>query len=123
MVNPFVKFKGIEVFGTYEIMNGRTIAETENRKTTQLAVEGLYRFLKNEQAFIGVKYNTVTSRLQSYTSDVTIDRLSFAAGWFPTKNLLLKGEYVNQNFDGFNGNDIRQNGKFNGVVIQAVVGF
>lgn len=123
MINPFVKFKGIEVFGTYEIMNGKAITETADRKTTQLAVEGLYRFLSNEKAFIGAKYNTVTSRLQGYTTDVTIDRLSFAAGWFPTKNLLLKGEYVNQTFDGFNGSDIRQDGEFKGVVIQAVVGF
>ncbi|MBL0099056.1 MAG: hypothetical protein IPP49_02570 [Saprospiraceae bacterium] len=81
--------------------------ETEDRKTTQLAVEGIFRFLSNEQAFIGARYNTVTSRLSGYTTDVDVTRLTFAGGWFPTKNLLLKGEYVTQDFEGFKGNDIR----------------
>lgn len=123
MINPFVKFKGIELFGTYEIANGKNFNETDDRKTTQLAGEAIYRFLANEQMFIGAKYNTVSSRLAGYTTDVSVDRLTFAAGWFPTKNLLLKGEYVNQNFNDFKGNDIRYNGKFNGFVVQAVVGF
>ncbi len=123
MINPFVKYKGLEVFGTYEVMSGKMIAETENRSTTQISVEGIYRFLANEQVFIGARYNTVNSRLAGYTEDVTIDRLALAAGWFPTKNLLLKGEYVNQNYDGFLGTDIRNQGNFNGIVVQAVVGF
>ena len=123
MINPFVKYQGFELFGTYEIANGKAIAETEDRKTTQLAVEGIFRFLSNEQAFIGARYNTVTSRLSGYTTDVDVTRLTFAGGWFPTKNLLLKGEYVTQDFEGFKGNDIRNAGKFSGVVIQAVVGF
>lgn len=123
MVNPFVKYKGLEFFGTYEVANGKTFAETEDRATTQVAAELIYRFLPREQVFIGGRYNTVTSRLSGYTEDVTIDRLSIAAGWFPTKNLLLKGEYVSQNFDGFRGNDIRNGGSFNGIVMQAVVGF
>ena len=126
MINPFVKYKGIELFGTYELVNGKTIAEDDNRQTTQLSVEGIYRFLANEQVFIGARYNTVSSRLVGYTDaegDVTIDRLAIAAGWFPTKNLLLKGEYVNQNYDGFRGTDIRNQGNFNGIVVQAVVGF
>jgi hypothetical protein len=122
-INPFVKYKGFEVFGTYEIANGKAIAETEDRKTTQLAVEGVYRFLANEQLFLAARYNTVSSRLSGYAEDVTINRTSLAAGWFPTKNLLLKGEIVNQDYEGFKGNDIRNGGKFNGLVIQAVVGF
>ena len=73
--------------------------------------------------FVGAKYNTVTSRLSGYTTDVDITRLALAAGWFPTKNLLLKGEYVNQQYDGFKGTDIRNGGKFSGLVIEAVVGF
>lgn len=123
MINPFVKYQGFELFATYEVANGKAITETEDRKTTQLAIEGIFRFLSNEQAFIGARYNTVTSRLSGYTTDVDITRLTFAGGWFPTKNLLLKGEYVTQDFEGFNGNDIRNAGKFSGIVIQAVVGF
>lgn len=123
MINPFVKWKGLELFGTYEIVNGKAITETDDRATTQMSIEGVYRFLANEQLFIGARYNTVTSRLAGYTDDVSIDRLAFAAGWFPTKNLLLKGEYVSQNYNDFKTTDIRNGGKFNGFVVQAVVGF
>jgi hypothetical protein len=123
MINPFVKYQGFELFGTYEIINGKLVTETDDRTTTQMAIEGIFRFLKDEQAFIGARYNTVTSRLSGYTQDISVDRLTFGAGWFPTKNLLLKGEYVLQNYNDFNATDIRNEGEFNGVVIQAVVGF
>lgn len=129
IINPFVKYKGLELFGTFESATGKTVNEKPdavdgaNRKTTQIAGEVIYRFLKNEQLFMGVKYNTVTSRLNGYTTDVDITRLSLAAGWFPTKNLLLKGEFVDQKYEGFKGTDIRSGGKFNGLVIEAVVGF
>lgn len=123
MINPFVKWKGLEVFGTYEIVNGKAITETDDRSTTQLSVEGIYRFLANEQLFLGARYNTVTSRLAGYTNDVSIDRFAVAAGWFPTKNLLLKGEYVTQTYNDFLATDIRNGGNFNGIVVQAVVGF
>jgi hypothetical protein len=52
---------------------------------------------------IGVRYNTVEatqslSGLVATTAarnfDVKIDRTSVSAGWFLTKNVLLKGEYV-----------------------------
>ena len=129
IINPFVKFKGLEFFGTYEQATGKTVNEKPDaydgadRKTTQLAGELVYRFLDNEQLFVGAKYNKVTSRLSGYTDDVNVTRTAIAAGWFPTKNLLLKGEYVNQKYDGFRGTDIKYGAKFNGIVIEAVVGF
>lgn len=128
-INPFIKYQGLEFFGTYEITSGKTVNEDpdadgfEKRNMTQLSAELIYRFLPNEQLFAGLKYNTVSADLIGYTDPVTINRIAFGAGWFPVKNLLLKGEYVQQTFDGFKGTDIRHEGKFNGVVIQAVVGF
>ncbi len=129
MINPFIKYKGLELFGTYETAVGKTVNEApesydgKDRKTTQLSGEILYRFLSDEQVYIGSRYNTITSRLAGQTSDVTINRFALAAGWFPTKNLLLKGELVNQTYDGFPSNSIFNEGKFNGLVIEAVVGF
>lgn len=123
MFNPFIKYRGFEFFGTYEAVSGKTIAETDNRKSTQMAVDLIYRFLANEQAYVGVRYNTLKSRLSGYTADVSVDRTAIAAGWFPTKNLLLKGEYVIQNYNDYKTTDILNGGKFNGIVIQAVVGF
>ncbi len=129
MINPFVKYKGFEFLGTYESAVGKTVNEApesydgKDRKTTQLSGEVIYRFLANEQVYIGSRYNTITSRLAGQTSDVKINRFALAAGWFPTKNLLLKGELVNQTYDGFPTNSIFNQGKFNGLVIEAVVGF
>ncbi|MCB0660163.1 MAG: hypothetical protein KDC04_04465 [Saprospiraceae bacterium] len=123
MFNPFIKYRGFEFFGTYEAVSGKTIAETDNRKSTQMAVDLIYRFLANEQAYVGVRYNTLKSRLSGYTADVSVDRTAIAAGWFPTKNLLLKGEYVIQNYNDYKTTDILNGGKFNGIVVQAVVGF
>ena len=128
MVNPFLKYKGLELFGTYETMSGRLYTETANRSWNQLAIEGIFRFLPNEQAYLGLRYNTATGRPSNtatitYAQDVTINRLAFATGWFPTKNLLLKVEYVNQEYLDLPTNDIRNAGKFNGFMVEAVIGF
>jgi hypothetical protein len=134
MLNGFLKVKGIEVFGTYEQASGRTSRETDSRDAKQFAIDGVYRFGTNENLFIGAKYNTVSARLANnatgsgagpiiYTGDVKIDRIAGAAGWFLTKNVLLKGEYVVQKYKDFPTADIRSGGKFNGYVLEAVVGF
>lgn len=121
MVNPFVKFKGLELFGSYETMSGRTYAEDNKRNFSQLCAEGVYRFLENEQLYVGARYVSASGRPQGAAQDVGISRLAAVAGWFPTPNMLLKVEYVNQAFDGFT--DHRNGGKFNGVMAQAVIGF
>jgi hypothetical protein len=123
MINPFIKFKGLEVFGAYEIAKGRTFAETDDRTFNQISGEVIYRFLANEQLYVGARYIKATGELQGFADEISIDRTAIAAGWFPTKNLLLKGEYVIQNYTDFPGTDIRHEGTFNGFVIQAVVGF
>jgi hypothetical protein len=123
MFNAFAKFQGLEFFGTLETASGRTKTEKDDRKMTQLAGEIIYRFAANEQLFVGARYNTVNARLTGYTEDVKIDRTSVAAGWFVTKNVLMKAEYVMQNYKDFKETDFRNGGKFKGYVIEAVVGF
>ncbi len=123
MINAFVKVYGFEFFGTYEGSKGRTKAETDDRKATQYAVEGIYRFGKDENLFIGARYNGVTARLAGMANDVKVNRTSFAAGWFLTKSVLLKGEIVDQKYLDFPTTDYRATGKFNGYVIEAIVGF
>lgn len=123
MINPFIKFKGLEVFGSYEIIKGRTYKEDVDREFTQLMVEGLYRFLPNEQMYIGARYIKATGTPNGLTTEVGMDRTAIAAGWFPTKNLLLKGEYVIQNYTDFPTANILHEGKFKGFVVEAVVGF
>lgn len=134
MFNGFIKASGLELFGTYETSSGRTAQETKTRSANQFAIDGVYRFGKTEDLFIGARYNTVSARLANntsgtgagaitYTDDVKVDRVAFAAGWFMTKNILLKGEYVIQKYKDFPTADYRSGGQFNGYVVEAVVGF
>jgi len=134
MFNAFAKYCGFEFFGTYEAASGRGAAETSTRKASQYAVEGIYRFGKTENTFLGVRYNSVTATMLNnakgdgagaivYPGDITINRFAIAGGWFVTNNVLLKAEYVNQVYNNFPAADYRSTGKFYGYVIEAVVGF
>jgi hypothetical protein len=122
MLNTFLKAKGLEFFGTYEKASGRTKTETVDRDANQVAGELIYRFAQ-DRLYVGARYNTVTARLAGFTSDVKVDRVAGAAGWFLTRNVLLKAEIVEQNYKDFPASDYRAGGKFNGYVIEAVVGF
>lgn len=132
--NGFIKASGLELFATYEAANGRTKTETSDRKATQFAADAVYRFGIEENLFIGVRYNNVSARLANvaaagansaivYNDDIKVDRVAFGAGWFLTKNIMLKAEYVNQQFKDLPAADYRNGGGFNGYMIQAVVGF
>ncbi|HEY0752083.1 MAG TPA: hypothetical protein VGD26_13065, partial [Chitinophagaceae bacterium] len=127
MLNGFVKAGGLELFGTYEVANGRNGIETKDRKMTQLAGDVIYRFGNTEQLFVGGRLNTVNSEVVipgfAGIQDIKINRTAMAAGWFVTRNVLLKGEYIIQKYKDFPVGDHRNGGKFNGYVIEAVVGF
>ena len=123
MANGFVKCHGLELFGTLEHAQGRTSTETSSRQFNQYAVDGIYRFGRNENLFIGARYNGVTAELKGIASPVTINRFAVAGGWFLTRNILLKGEYVTQSYLDFPSTDSRNAGKFDGYVIAATIGF
>lgn len=123
MFNAFLKAYGFELFTTYEFSKGRTKTEVDDRKASQFAIEGVYRFGKEENLFAGIRYNTASARLAGFTSDIKVNRTAFAAGWFLTKNVLMKAEIVNQKYLDFPTSDYRAGGKFNGYVIEAIVGF
>lgn len=123
MINPFIKFKGLELFGVIETSSGKQSPTADTRKFTQFAGEVVYRFLKNEQAYIGARYNQVSGELAGANGDISVDRLQLAAGWYTTKNLLLKLEYVTQNYVDFDVADYRHGMNFSGVVIEAAIAF
>jgi hypothetical protein len=123
MLNGFTRIAGLEIFGTFEHSQGRSNTETSNRQFNQYAVDGVYRFGHHENLFVGLRYNGVTAELKGISAPVTINRVAAAAGWFLTKNILLKGEYVTQNYKDFPGTDYRNGGKFDGYVVAATIGF
>lgn len=126
MINPFIKFHGLEFFGTYENANGRTITESTTRNVTQMAADLIYRFGSTENFWIGARYNTVKAQLapaSANTPDVTINRIVGSIGWFLTPSVMMKAEYVSQEYNGFPSTNILNGGAFSGEMIEAVVGF
>ena len=122
MVNPFVKFGGLEFFGTFEIADGKRSTQVDKRKFTQLAGELIYRFGNEENFYVGGRYNTVNGDDVSGV-EIDINRMQLSAGWFLTKNVLTKIEYVNQKYDGFKTNSPFNGGQFDGLVIEAAISF
>jgi hypothetical protein len=134
MFNGFLKTGGLEFFGTYETASGRSGKEISDRSVNQFAIDGVYRFGKMENLFVGARYNTVSARLAenplgtgagpiTYNGDVTVNRVSLAGGWFLTKNILFKAEYVDQRYKNFPAADYRSTGRFYGYVMEAIVAF
>jgi len=121
MGNAFLKIGGFEWFTTLEGAKGRSKTETIERKANQFATDVVYRFGKKENFWLGGRYNSVSSVLSG--NDVDINRIAFSGGWFLTKNIMTKLEYVSQKYKGFPASDLRNGGKFNGFVLEAVVGF
>ncbi|RPD99983.1 hypothetical protein EGM88_01595 [Aureibaculum marinum] len=122
MINPFIKYGGLEVFGTIELTSGRSLSEADDRKADQYAGEVIYRFGKNENFYVGTRYNTVSAELAS-GDDINIDRFQLGAGWFMTNNILVKAEYVNQNYKDYPTGNLLEDGKFNGFVLEAAISF
>ena len=124
MINPFLKYKGIELFGAYEMAQGRTISERDLRTATQYAVDLIYRFPREKENFwIGARYNSLTATPPGNSTDITINRAAGSMGWFITKNILMKAEYVIQEYENFVESDIRSGGRFDGFMLEASVAF
>jgi hypothetical protein len=121
-VNPFVKYRGLELFGVLEQATGRTAAETAERTWNQYAVDAVYRFA-DDKLFAGARYDVANGRLNGIANDVGIHRTQFAAGWYLNRYLLMKGEYIIQNYFDFPTTDIRNGGSFHGFVGHAVLAF
>nr|WP_199162063.1 hypothetical protein [Elizabethkingia sp. ASV34] len=122
MVNPFVKYKGLEFFGIFENASGRNFTEDNRRTWNQYGAELLYRFGNNEIFYIGARYNMVKGKLVT-RENIEVQRYNVGGGWFMTKNIMMKTEYVNQKYDGYPFTSILYGGKFNGVVLEAVISF
>jgi hypothetical protein len=122
-MNPFVKFRGLEVFGVLERAEGKALTEAAERTWNQYAVDTVYRFLQDEKLFVGVRYNRATGQLVGLPGDVGAERWEFGGGWFILPALLAKAEYVDQQYIGYPAENIKNGGRFKGVMLEGVVGF
>ena len=123
VVNPFLQYKGLEIFGNIERAKGRAATETANRTWKQNVGEAVYRFLPDQQLYLAARYNTAKGQLTVGTPDVTVKRTQIGGGWFLTPNLLTKIEFVNQKYLDFPTTDIRSGGNFKGFMVEGVVAF
>jgi len=125
MINSFIKFNGLELFGTYERPEGGDFpGATETRAWNQFAIDAVYRFGMEENFYAGIGYNTASGKLaNSNPNEVTINRIQGSLGWFLTKNILVKFEYVNQTYNDFPLDNIHSGAKFSGYVIETAISF
>src|SRR5690606_21078489 len=106
----------------FERASGKANAELVSRSFSQYAAELIYRFGNDENVYIGVRYNQ-EGREMMIETELDITRFNRAAVWCMTKNILTKVEYVNQKYGRFPTNDLRNGGKFDGAVLEAVISF
>lgn len=129
MINPFIKYKGLEFFGTLEFTSGGDKKGLDDsRKVDQYAADLLYRFGDNEKFYVGARYNIVSGELSTQTDKVHVDRFEAAAGWFMTKNIIAKLAYTTQNYKDYaplSGNSLNDlyGGNFNGLMFEAAITF
>jgi len=122
-MNPFVKYRGLEVFGVIERAKGQASTELSERTWNQYALDTVYRFLPDEKMFVGVRYNKATGVLPDITNEVSANRWQVAGGWFITPGLLMKAEYVDQKYVGYPETNIKNGGRFKGMMLEGVVAF
>lgn len=122
MINPFIKYQGLEFFGVFENASGNALNGEDSRTYNQYGAELIYRFGNNENIYLGGRYNLVEGE-QRGGNDIEIERFNIGGGWFLTNNVLAKLEYVNQTYDGYSADDLRSNGEFSGVMLEAVISF
>ena len=126
VVNPFIKFGGLEFFGNFEQAQGRTgnemIANAAKRKWTQMSGDAIYRFAWDD-LYACARYNTVKGRFAGFASDVEVDRVQVGGGWFMTPNILMKAEYVRQEYKDYPSTSQFFGGVFEGVMVEGVVAF
>ena len=153
MGNLFLKYKltdglAVESFTTLEAAHGGSAAEAKDRKANQFATDLIFRFGKAENFFLGIRDNTVSADVNAskavpavapqtigqdafpaYTQGVS--RLAISGGWYVTKNIMAKVEYVNQKYTGFPTNNsvgtpvnyIFNGAQFHGLSAEAVIAF
>jgi hypothetical protein len=146
MGNLFLKYKpldylAIESFSTLEKASGAKASEEFDRNATQIATDLVVRFGKDENFYIGGRYNTLSAEVakssavapvapQTIGQDLVpaftlgINRIAISGGWYVTKNMLAKVEYCNQKYTGVpNVNYILNGAEFHGISAEAVISF
>jgi hypothetical protein len=125
-VSTFLKYEGVEFFGFFENLDGdkADIDGARDGSYNQFGAELLYRWGSRDQWYVGGRYNGVSGEDNEDAAERQISRLNVGGGYFLTKNVLTKVEYVTQDYSGdaYAGSQF-EDGNFNGLVIEAAISF
>jgi hypothetical protein len=116
MFNVFAKYKGLQVFGTLESAKGTTAFGNKDFNFSQYAFNANYYFGADQNFYVGGRINGVNNH-----QNQSVTRFEGALGWFFTKNIIIKAEYVNQTYKNFS--DYGNNAGFNGLMFEAGISF
>lgn len=122
MINPFVRFGALELFGVLEWANGGVDNEEDDRSWEQYALEAVYRFAPRDQLYVAGRFNSVAGETLTGV-DVSVNRFQVGGGWFLTSRVLLKMEYVMQRYEDYPVTSILHEGEFSGLMLEGVVAF
>ena len=123
VVNPFLKYRGLEFMGHAETATGKSATETRYHTWRQWAGETVYRFW-DDKLFAAYRYNQVAGRLSyAMPGDVNANRFQVSSGWYVNPMMLLKAEYMRQRYYGFPTNDIRYGGRIQGFMVETALSF
>ena len=106
------QFKGLELFGFYEMMSG--VLRGSDQNFTQLGIQAKYTY---RSLYAVVRYNKVDDKMNS-----SVNRINLGLGWFLTDHVLMKLDYVIQNYIG-PAHAYLDGGHFNGLVLEAGISF
>ena len=124
-MNPFLKLGGLELRGNIEEsaraeQSARRRAVSGTRTQARRCIASL-----GDKLYVGepLQHGRPVDAVRRRRSEVTVDRTQFGAGWFVTPTVLLKSEWMNQNYKDFPTTDIRNGGKIKGFMVEGVVAF
>jgi IS5 family transposase len=103
-----------------QVLRGNPSDSTVDYDFVQFAMEAIYRMGKQQQWFLGARYSTVANKETS--PQMQVSRVQFAGGWFMTKNVVMKLEYVDQKYENFTATYGDKAG-FSGFMLEAGISF
>lgn len=118
MINPYLQTGNLNLFGILE----STTEMGTGHNVQQFEVNARYYLSKT--VYVAGRYNIVQGYLSGATSsNASVNRVQIGGGWFLTPNILAKVEYVSQKYQKFSAGSVYNGGKFNGLMVEAAIGF
>jgi hypothetical protein len=125
-INPFINIGNLELFGVFEQTkdkdtNGNAPGSPEE-SWTHYGAELVYRIGHSGNLYVAARYNAAR-QTAGPEKNANVTRIQGGAGYFLTSNILLKAEFVNQDYNDFSVQSIYHEGNFKGLVLEASVSF